>query len=176
MTQPLTPKYLDSVIRKPEKIRVSETHPVSIYGTKRQGVGNSIAFEMKYTFPKGTPRKYLALGSYPKQSLRSIRDKALWAKNLIADGKDPKQEKLIEAMGLNKDDSFRRVCLEYFEQEWKPDKSKTHVKRFESLLERLLKGSIGRLSISAINEQMLRERLCLVEIAVRTKPTASVDG
>jgi len=159
MTQPLTPKYLDSVIRKPEKIRVSETHPVSIYGTKRQGVGNSIAFEMKYTFPKGTPRKYLALGSYPKQSLRSIRDKALWAKNLIADGKDPKQEKLIEEMGLNKDDSFRRVCLEYFEQEWKPNKSKTHVKRFEALLERLLKGSIGRLSISAINEQMLRERL-----------------
>ena len=36
------------------------------------------------------------------------------------DGKNPKQEKLIEAMGLNKDDSFRRVCLEYFEQEGNP--------------------------------------------------------
>ena len=50
------------------------------------------------------------------------------------------------------------------------------MKRFEALLERLLKGSIGRLSINAINEQMLRERLLLFEIAVRTKPTASVDG
>ena len=87
MTQPLTPKYLDSVIRKPEKIRVSETHPVSMYGVKKAS-GNSIPLKMKYTFP-GTSQKVLALGSYPSSRLGRLETRLLWAKNLIADGKDP---------------------------------------------------------------------------------------
>ena len=117
MSMLLTDKYLKSVIKKPEKIRVSATHPVPMYGVKNEQ-GKSIPFEMRYTLSKGTSQKVFSLGSYPKKSLASITERAIWARNLIAEGKDPKEAKLIEEMGLNKDDSFSRICWEYFEQEW----------------------------------------------------------
>ena len=63
------------------------------------------------------------------------------------------------------------------EQEYKPQNQNMR-KQFEALLERLFKGSIGRLSISAINEQMLSEKAhCLLEIAVRpSQPPLSMAG
>ena len=60
MSTLLTDKYLESVIKKPEKIRVSATHAVPMYGVKKES-GESIPFEMSAPFLKALLRRSILL-------------------------------------------------------------------------------------------------------------------
>lgn len=134
-------------------------------------------WRLKFRF--GGKEKRLALGVYPEVSLKNARRKKMDARNQLADGIDPsnerKQEKLI--LKLTSDTDFRSVALEWYNKE-KSVWSESHIKRAGWLMEKNLFPWLGNRPIAEITPQELlaairrTENKGTIETAHRAKQLA----
>lgn len=93
--------------------------------------------------------KRISLGTYPETSLRTARDNALRARELLASGVDPSEERQVQKArlaqegaeasridaGLPASDSFEHVAREWFstrKEEWAPSYADKIMRRLEA--------------------------------------------
>lgn len=98
----------------------------------------------------------LSLGTYPEIGLKAARLKHAELKKLLASGIDPsldRQEKKIR-QGEATENSFKAVAIRWHEN-WKVNKSPTHVKQVYRRMEKDLFPHIGTRPINEIGVQLL---------------------
>ena len=91
-------------------------------------------WRFKYTFLK-KPKEY-AIGVYPEVSLKEARNEKYKARKLLAQGKDPLEERKREKLEFerNAENTFKVVALEWYENRkdcWKPRYAQEVIKRLE---------------------------------------------
>jgi integrase len=136
--------------------------------------GGAHGWRLDYTF--GGKRKTISLGTYPDTGLRLARDKAATARQLIASGTDPSQQRkseklqqaiareaeLHQAEGKPVAGTFEQVAREWFATrrgEWAPGYADKILQR----LERDIFPFLGRSSMDAITPPKLLEVLRRIE-------------
>ena len=88
----LTVKKLESLTAVDIGARLADEN--SLYGlVKRSGDGVTVMFRWRYRF--GGELKDYTCGTWPKKSLKELRDRCDSARQLLASGKDPNKEKQI---------------------------------------------------------------------------------
>lgn len=131
----------------------------------------------KYRFAK--KEKLLALGVYPKVSLKDARAKHREAQDLLANSIDPSTHKQLNKLAAftASENSFKAVALEWFDnqaQVW----SEGHAKRAKRMLEKDLFPYIGNRPLNDITAPELLAALRRIEsrgakdVAKRAKQTA----
>jgi len=104
-TAVLTVKEWDSKIQDAKALAKAENKPKTVFDTNRSGLhilarpsgkGVKTFWHLKYTL-NGRPN-LTSLGEYPTVSIKMARDKCHEAKQKIADGINPAEERRAEAM------------------------------------------------------------------------------
>jgi integrase len=133
----------------------------------------------RYNYRFADKRKTLALGVYPDTSLAKVRKSHQAARETLASGIDPSEEKRIERIirNLSSADSFEAVATEWYESKLQ-GKSDSYRDRTRRLLKKDLYPSLGNRPISQITSiellMVLRkiEARGAVDMAHRAKQTA----
>ncbi len=119
-------------------------------------------WRLKYRF--GKKEKTLAIGVYPEVSLKEARDKAVEARRLLSDGKDPslaKQESKRQAL-LQVEHAFAVIAKEWWQQhqhKW----SDGHAHSIWRRLENNIFPKLGKTPIADISRLQLLEVIKVVE-------------
>ena len=100
--------------------------------------------------------KNTSLGPYPQISLKQARDKAVEARALVIDGRDPILVRQVTRaqQAVAAESTFGSVARDWLEHN-RPQWSIHHYKRNEGLIRRYLLPTMGHLPIDAIGEQVL---------------------
>lgn len=119
---------------------------------------------LNYTNPHTQKRTNLSLGNYPAVSLVQARKKALEAKELIADGINPKQQREIEiaAKAALEEHIFERVAKDWFERK-KGEITESHANSIWNSLKLHVFPSLGKIPISQISAPQVVKMLRPVE-------------
>ena len=100
--------------------------------------------------------KNTSLGTYPQVSLKQARDKAVEARALVFDGRDPI---LVRQVARARQAIAAECTFELVARDWlahnRPQWSTHHYNRNEGLIRRYLLPKIGHLPIDVIGEQVL---------------------
>jgi integrase len=108
----------------------------------------------RYEYRFQGKRKLLALGTYPEVSASKARDKAAKAREQLADGRDPSEEKRqnkIASRAMH-DATFGKIAAKLVAKKRKAGKAEVTVAKMEWIL-RKVDGAIGSRPIAAINVQ-----------------------
>lgn len=119
-------------------------------------------WRLKYRF--NGKEKMLSIGVYPQVSLSQAREVAKEAKDKLAQGVDPSQEKKLNKLQsvLSSDNTFGSIADEYVEQKMQ-GMSKVHLDRTSRAINRDLKPHLGKRPIGEITPVELLSVLRKVE-------------
>ena len=115
---------------------------------------------LNYIRPYVKTRTNFTLGSYPEVSLAQARKKALEARELLAQGIDPKQERGQQAaeQAALVEHTFERVAADWFAIK-KESVTEGHANATWKSLERIVLPAIGKLPISQITAPLMIQTL-----------------
>jgi len=118
----------------------------------------------RYDYRYNSKRKTMALGVYPKTSLKRARQKHFEAREKLNQGIDPAEYKKLEKLTskIAAANSFEAIALEWFETRVS-DLSEGHKKRTRRVLERDLFPSLANRPITNINAVELLSALRKIE-------------
>jgi integrase len=153
----ITELELRAAIKNPANARVSEKHPYPFYGKKGSGANKSINFETRYTYPKGGKQRTTSVGTYPKDSIKVIRERVKVVHDLVANGKDPKLGKRRQAYTVALDGSFNTYCEKWLSSEFNGRQEK-YRRRVHRNLSAICK-ELGAFQIAEISAQDLIEAI-----------------
>ena len=109
----------------------------------------------RFDYSFNEKRKTLAFGTYPEVSLASARDKRTAAREMVANGIDPSEDKKQQAIKKAIDaESFRSVSMEWHENN-KGRWTQEYADRVKNQLERFLFCSIGDKRLAEITTPLL---------------------
>lgn len=111
-------------------------------------------WRLKYRF--AGKEKLLALGRYPEVSLKDARRRRDDARELLADGSDPGQQKKAEKLQQRAaaENTFEAVARAWWAQ-WSPARSRKHAKQVIARLEADVFPAIGSLPVASITAPQL---------------------
>lgn len=126
----------------------------------------------RYNYSHGGKERTLAIGVYPDMTLAMARDEHKAARRLLAQGKDPMEERRREReeQRLATAASFEAISREFWAKQLKKGRSKGYVDEVLGKLEKDLFPTIGARPISAITAPELLVSLTRVE--ARAEETA----
>ena len=134
-------------------------------------------WRMKYRY--ADKEKTFSIGIYPTFSLREAREARNQAKKLLAQGIDPSAKKQADKRARKESgaNTFEALASEWFITKMQ-DKSKSHQKRTQSLINTHLLPAFGKMPIKDVTPQILLDALRKIEAkghietAHKTKQTA----
>ncbi len=123
-----------------------------------------------FRYTRDGKQKYMGLGAYPDVGLREAREKAVEARRLLREGKDPLRErqaqKVAAALEAAKDMTFQQCAERYIEVHRDGWKNPKHVEQWESSLKRYAYPVLGKHSVQVIDTGLVLE---VVEPIWKTK-------
>lgn len=106
-------------------------------------------------YERGGRERWLGLGSLADFSLKEARDRARKARQLLADGIDPleqkKADKAARALAAAKAITFKQAAQSYFDQHGRKWRNAKHRKQFLSTLQEYAYPKIGSLPVADID-------------------------
>ncbi|QSX39773.1 integrase domain-containing protein [Shewanella cyperi] len=117
-----------------------------------------------YTKPHTKTRSNLSLGNYPQVSLAQARKKVLEAKELLAEGIDPKQQRDQDAAAKAaiEEHTFEKVAADWFERK-KDDITEAHANSTWNSLALHVLPALGKLPVSQVSAPQVVKMLRPIE-------------
>ena len=123
-----------------------------------------------FRYTRDGKQKYMGLGAYPDVGLREAREKAVEARRVLREGKDPLRErqaqKVAAALEAAKDMTFQQCAERYIEAHRDGWKNPKHVEQWENSLKRYAYPVLGKHSVQLIDTGLVLE---VVEPIWKTK-------
>ncbi|QCE34389.1 DUF4102 domain-containing protein [Acetobacteraceae bacterium] len=118
---------------------------------------NSGKWVFRFTSPLSGKRRRMGMGAYPEVSLANARDKALAARSLLSEYKDPIEERRKEEYERKKSHglTFEECALKYISakcKEWKGEEKGTTYRKHKGQLELHVFPSIGKRPVAGIDK------------------------
>ena len=112
----------------------------------------------RYNFKFYGRNKTLSLGIYPVINLKKARNALYEAKLILANGKDPCEEKKALKTQRTKTDSFEEIASDWYLQKFPEWKNQKHAKQVFTTISQLFP-KLGRKPISTITQAMIYDAL-----------------
>ena len=120
----LTDTWLKSPEKKNKRYEKSDGKGLSVRVSEK----GAIVFQVRYSYPKGSERARIDLGTYPDLSLSKARKLNVKIKEGMAEGVHPKITYEENLFGEGKYTTFKDLFLDWYEQEGIKKKATRNVK------------------------------------------------
>lgn len=114
-----------------------------------------------FRYTRDGKQKYMGLGAYPDVGLREAREKAVEARRLLREGKDPLKErqaqKVAAALEAAKDMTFQQCAERYIEAHQDGWKNPKHIEQWKNSLKRYAYPILGSHSVQLIDTGLVLE-------------------